>query len=445
MTSATLFREGPDLDELLAELDEEHAGRVRVVDVEYGRDGGVMGFFARRTVGVHYVISDADAPVDHAAAYTAPAEPVQVPDSPLEALLQAAEAADEMVTSGRPAPAATVGDNVEFARMLLDIAAQKAAERQAEPAALPVTDEPESAPDWQATRAELLNRVRTRPVGAHRATDEAPPALAAPIAFPAPVALPTPEPPAPVTQPVAAPVAAPIAAPAEPPATATAPAATPHRTPLTLRRQLAEIGVPLDRLGDENGSAYEVIERLVDRVVPARRAELNPGELLVVAGPAVQAQAEAARLCAQLRLDPTAIRTAGCGADPIRNRRQAMALELDARGRRGDPCIVVVATDSSDDFGGAADLAWAADIIGALDPDQLVLVVDAASRAADVRRTARALGRVTSLAVVAAARAASPAGLWELDLPIASLDGAPATRGRWAALLIDRLAELDGH
>ena len=32
MTSATLFREGPDLDELLAELDAEHGGRVRVTD-----------------------------------------------------------------------------------------------------------------------------------------------------------------------------------------------------------------------------------------------------------------------------------------------------------------------------------------------------------------------------------------------------------------------------
>ena len=34
MTSATLFREGPDLDELLAELDDEHDGRVRVTKLD---------------------------------------------------------------------------------------------------------------------------------------------------------------------------------------------------------------------------------------------------------------------------------------------------------------------------------------------------------------------------------------------------------------------------
>ena len=36
--SATLFREGSDLDALLTELDAEFPGRVQVVDVEYGRD-----------------------------------------------------------------------------------------------------------------------------------------------------------------------------------------------------------------------------------------------------------------------------------------------------------------------------------------------------------------------------------------------------------------------
>ena len=38
MTSATLFREGYDLDEVIAELESEHPGRVRVIDVAYGRD-----------------------------------------------------------------------------------------------------------------------------------------------------------------------------------------------------------------------------------------------------------------------------------------------------------------------------------------------------------------------------------------------------------------------
>src|SRR5690349_15874491 len=108
MTSATLYREGLDLDGLLAELDAESPGRVRVVDVDYGRAGGVLGFFARRTVGVHYVLNDADADSSE--------------ESALDELVSAADAADaaevaaQIVESGRAPDAAPGSDNVEFAR-----------------------------------------------------------------------------------------------------------------------------------------------------------------------------------------------------------------------------------------------------------------------------------------------------------------------------------------
>src|SRR5690348_16124785 len=96
MTSATLYREGADLDELLADLDAEHPGRVRVVEVSYGRDGGVMGFFARRTVGVHYTLDDAYGPADPVTFSAPPAPPAPAADGggPLDALLRAAEAAE---------------------------------------------------------------------------------------------------------------------------------------------------------------------------------------------------------------------------------------------------------------------------------------------------------------------------------------------------------------
>lgn len=66
MTSATLYREGLDLDNLLTELDEEHPGQVHVLEVTYGREGGVLGFFARKRVGVHYVVESARVVVDSA-------------------------------------------------------------------------------------------------------------------------------------------------------------------------------------------------------------------------------------------------------------------------------------------------------------------------------------------------------------------------------------------
>jgi hypothetical protein len=33
--------------------------------------------------------------------------------------------------------------------------------------------------------------------------------------------------------------------------------------------------------------------------------------------------------------------------------------------------------------------------------------------------------------------------VWELGIPIASVDARPASRGAWAVLLIDKLAALD--
>src|SRR5664279_699778 len=148
MTSATLYREGLDLDGLLAELDEAHPGQVHVVEVTYGRDGGVLGFFARKRVGVHYVVDSAR--VDPAPVVTLdpPASRASTPTvSALEEMLSAADAA-EMVESGQvpDSPVSTDDEspNVEFARMLLDMAAQKAAERLAngEPAVIPFVTAP---------------------------------------------------------------------------------------------------------------------------------------------------------------------------------------------------------------------------------------------------------------------------------------------------------------
>lgn len=52
--SAALYREGDELNSLLAALASEHGGPVRVTDVTYPRTGGVFGFFARQRVAVRY-------------------------------------------------------------------------------------------------------------------------------------------------------------------------------------------------------------------------------------------------------------------------------------------------------------------------------------------------------------------------------------------------------
>jgi len=56
-----------------------------------------------------------------------------------------------------------------------------------------------------------------------------------------------------------------------------------------------------------------------------------------------------------------------------------------------------------------------------------------------VRLELSRLGPLDGLAVFGLARTTSPATVWDLDLPVALLDGRPATRGAWAALLFDVL------
>jgi hypothetical protein len=185
---------------------------------------------------------------------------------------------------------------------------------------------------------------------------------------------------------------------------------------------------------EELAAATRALKRshpvVVEDLTPA--PELPPGSVFVVAGPADAAQALATQLCLAHRLAPAALVTAG---RDLTQRWQARELAAATRAAGRDP--VVVALDSGDP-------AWAAGIVAELAPDTMWTVVDATRKPADMRRRLAALGRPSdALAVVNAAHTASPASVWALDAPIALLDGRPATRGTWAALLIDGLAALE--
>lgn len=510
--SAQLFREGDDLDAILAELDAEHPGRVRVVDVSYDRDGGVLGFFARRRVGVKYTVdgSPFDGPaigeivggeyqeggraVDHRGDDGAAGIMV----SPLDELLSAADA-QEMVTSGRlpergsrPMPKHLAEPaNVEFARMLLEVANAKAAERRAAapaavvppaptavvpPAVAPTPVVPTAPTAFVAPAVPFPAVVPPATVAAAQfpaAPVDAPRTFeASPVITPAPGAAHRPRPsvsPAPslpsssALPPRRAPGAhradpddvddaaevidmAPTST-AEPVNTATADAA-PTRTDYALRRRLAEIGVPVSWIPDGATDAYRVVEQLAARVPAAPPLELGPGEVLVLAGPAVDALRAARQLCGRLHIDPDNVLAAGCpaGSVPadrtIGQRWQAAAKVADLRRERREPAIVVVATDGATDDG-LEDDRWVAGIVSALAPERLWVVLDAGRKPVDCRALLDRVGRADALVLAGAARTASPASAWELGVPFAVVDGRPATRGVWAVLLIDRLATMD--
>lgn len=60
MSPTTLYREGTELDVLLDELDAQYPGRVQVLEITHPRQGGVLGFFAKQRVGVHYRLAGGD-------------------------------------------------------------------------------------------------------------------------------------------------------------------------------------------------------------------------------------------------------------------------------------------------------------------------------------------------------------------------------------------------
>jgi hypothetical protein len=67
--------------------------------------------------------------------------------------------------------------------------------------------------------------------------------------------------------------------------------------------------------------------------------------------------------------------------------------------------------------------------------------VDATRKSADTAALAAELGTPSALVVAGAARTASPASVWELGVPVALLDGRPASRSAWAVLILDKLGD----
>jgi hypothetical protein len=397
MTSATLYREAADLESLLSELDAQHPGRVRVVEVTNAREGGLLGFFARPRVGVHYELTDADSPVIKRT-QRSPEQPQRPLDhgrdgDPLAELIAAADAADATADATAHATDDTTADatyspmikpptrtpqqldhsalqgpNAEFAQLLLDLAARKSAERD---------DAPSSVRTLQAP-APVIN---TAPQPAERTIG--------------------------------------------------------HRGDLTLRRKLAEIGVPIAWVPDDAPHVYAAVEALVGRLPEAPTLPTAPGQLVVVAGPAAAIAPAAQGIRKQLRLPDSSVWAVGGPGEPAISDSWQASVAASAHRLSGERvAIAAVATD-------ALEPELAAELVAALRPDALWVHVDATRKPSDTRAMVREFGPPTALFVTGAARTASPASVWELDVPVALLDGLPPTRSSWAVLLLDKFADLE--
>jgi hypothetical protein len=219
------------------------------------------------------------------------------------------------------------------------------------------------------------------------------------------------------------------------------------RARLEILMQLRQVGVPVSvNPRADTHSLYEALENILEDLPAPAVPPRGAGQVLVVvgeSGPALQA----AHTCAgMLRLPQNSIRIAGLpehssgGRDSreypaISGRQEALRLRTELS-RTDLPSVVVIATDTTE---AGADDPWAAEIVAALRPAAVWAVVDARWKTEDSRAQLDRLGPVDALVVHSAQLSASPASVWDLDLPLGLLDGRAASTFAWAGLLFPLL------
>jgi hypothetical protein len=215
------------------------------------------------------------------------------------------------------------------------------------------------------------------------------------------------------------------------------------RARLEMLMQLRQIGVPVSVNPQADiHSLYEALESILDELPPAALPPRGAGEVLAIVGESAPALRAAHTCAAMLRIPRRGIRVAGLR--PLLDQSgseldypeligQPQALRLRTELSRADlPSIVVIATDVTE--AGPED-PWAAEMLAALRPTAVWAVVDARWKTEDTRVELDRLGRVDALVVHSAQLSASPASVWDLDLPLALLDDRAASTFAWTGLL----------
>ncbi|MBF0689169.1 MAG: hypothetical protein IR158_15555 [Cellulomonas sp.] len=371
-----LLLEGTDLTELVATVREQFGPTARIVSAERVRSGGFAGFFTTEHFEMMVDVPDEAAPPPRAFAHHPPA-PAPAPDGDLDALLDAADAADGPARSPDAGGGSTqVSTSSEQFAVVLDQVRSLVG--------LPVPDVVVPA------RADVA-RAATHPV-----------------------------PPAPAT--AARATAAPATA-----APADAAAATVRSPePPTLRAELVRMGVP-DRLLGPGPVTLAAVLRRLPQPPPAPR---GAGELLVVAGEGDGPRAVVRSLAVRWALPDERVHELDAAA--------VVPFPRDARA----PQVVALRVGPK-----PHDRTLAAQALAQLAPDQVWAVTDARTKPADVAAWVAAVGvrhRVDALAVHGLLETAAPGTVLEPGLPVAWVDGVPASRLVWAAALGQELEQALG-
>jgi hypothetical protein len=210
---------------------------------------------------------------------------------------------------------------------------------------------------------------------------------------------------------------------------------------------LAAAGLPEDRVATvceslEAGADLEaVLLETFGGLVTVPPLPGLAGSLLVVVGAGSPARRLAAAVAGEIGIDPYGVPFASLGArayavatGPLLVRSAEDAAERAPGWRRSHTAVVVVDAPVN-----GTEREWAGRVISALRPTAVWAVVDATSKTEDIASWAQTLGGVDALALENLDATVSPASALGLGLPVARLNGQPATAARWAAILMDRM------
>jgi hypothetical protein len=168
--------------------------------------------------------------------------------------------------------------------------------------------------------------------------------------------------------------------------------------------------------------------------VPAPRPlPRTPGSLVAVVGEGRAATQVARSVAAELGVRPSEISVAALDGT-TRSRRPGYrvrtpdeAADLSTGWRRDRVGVVVVHASSAE-----ADRRWAREMLRAMRPSCVWGLARASTKPEDVGRWANDIGGVDALVVDEVAGTVTPAAILSAGIPVARLDGEPATPERWA-------------
>lgn len=409
-----LLLEGADLAELMVHVRAEFGPTARIVRAERVRTGGVAGFFARERYEL--TIDVPDAPVARpqsllrrrgvTAASLAGGAGGAPAASGIDALLAAADAGDDGF--GPEAPGTDV------------LPAGGAA------AGVPEARGPRVSTGEEAF-VSVLEQISAM-------TGAVPPEHQ--IEVPPPAAERTFEPIAPPVVPAPAPAPAVEQVPLAPVPVPPAPAATPGAVTAAA---LADLGVPAALLAACGAGPVE-LARLLAAVPAAPPVPREPGTVLVVAGPPEDAVRVADLLA--LRHGASPVVHAGDAEAPGATARRLTTPAAAARWRTDRPETDTVTVVALGVRPGRTREDAAAELLAALAPEQAWGVVDARSKSRDCLRWIGAVGArrpLDALAVGGLFETSEPGTVLGLGVPVAWIDGVPASRVAWAAALGEHL------